>query len=130
MQKSITLSTQDHLGLQRRIDQLLAAQPSLRTRWQPAIDELQRAELLPAELIPADVVRIGSTFTVRDLDTGEDDTFTLAWPEQADIARGRLSVLAPLGVALIGFAAGDEVTWRMPGGLRRLSVRAVSPPAN
>lgn len=130
MQKSITLSTFDHLGLQRRIDQILSVQPQHRARWQPVIDELQRADLLPAELVPADVVRVGSTFTVRDLDTGEDDTFTLAWPEHADIARGKLSVLAPLGVALIGFAAGDEVTWRMPGGLRRLSLLAVNAPAN
>ena len=129
MQKSILLSTHDHLALQCRINQLLALQPRLRVQWQPLIDELQRAELLPAELVPADVVRLGSTFVVRDLDAGDDDTFTLVWPEQADASGGRLSVFAPLGVAVIGFAAGDEITWRMPGGLRRLSIRSVTPPA-
>jgi regulator of nucleoside diphosphate kinase len=128
-QKSILLSTQDHLALQCRINQVVALQPRMRLQWQPLIDELQRAELLPAELLPAEVIRIGSTFVVRDLDTGEDDTFTLVWPEQADASGGRLSVFAPLGVAVIGFSVGDEITWRMPGGLRRLSIRSVTPPA-
>lgn len=128
MQKNILLSAEDHLGLQCRIDQMIAVQPRCRAQWRPLIDELQRAELLPGPLIPADVVRIGADFTVRDLDSGEDDRFTLVWPEHADVARGRLSVFAPLGVALIGFAAGDEVAWQMPGGVRRLSILTVTPP--
>lgn len=90
-------------------------------------DELSRAVVVPEH--PPDVVGIGSVAEVADLESGEVDRYTLTLPEQADVAHGRLSVLAPLGTALLGFAEGDEFEWEMPGGLRRLKIRRVWPTA-
>lgn len=129
MLKSITLSTADHLALRTRLSLIHAQSPGSRSRWQSLHDELERAQVLPVESLPPDIVRVGSTFTTHDLDSDERDTFTLVWPEKADVEQGRLSVLAPLGIAVIGFGEGDEISWTMPGGLRRLRLEAVRAPA-
>ncbi len=129
MLKSITLSTSDHFALGSRLAALLRGQPRRRADWLRLQAELDRAELLPAEVVPANVVRIGSSFIVRDLNTDECDHFELVWPEQADVERGRLSVLAPLGIALLGYSTGDEISWEMPGGERRLRLESVRAPA-
>ena len=127
MLKSITLTTTDYPTLQAHLARALNANPKNRDVWKRLHDELDRAVLLPGELISRDVVRVGSTFTVRDLDSDELDTFTLVWPEQSDVDRGRISVLTPLGTAVIGFAQGDEIDWEMPRGLRRLRLETVNP---
>jgi regulator of nucleoside diphosphate kinase len=62
---------------------------------------------------------------VRDLDTDECEVYTLAYPEEADLAQGTLSVLAPLGTALLGTRAGQIVHVRAPGGVRRLRVERI-----
>ncbi len=128
MPSSITLTTPDHAALSARVAKLLTVESKNRTSWLRLREELERAVILPAEVVSPLVARIGSTFTVRDLDTGERDTFTLSWPEQADVDHGRLSVLTPLGTAVIGYARGDEIVWAMPGGERRLLLEAVDTP--
>lgn len=90
--------------------------------------ELERAVVLPAATFPDDVVRINSTVEVHDLTDGDKARYTLCFPEHAEISAGRLSVFAPLGTALIGFPAGHEFTWEMPGGPRRLRILGVTPP--
>jgi regulator of nucleoside diphosphate kinase len=87
--------------------------------------ELERARILPAADIPADVVTMHSRVRVTDLDGGEQRTLTLVFPAEADAAHGKISVLAPLGTALLGYRAGDTVEWQVPGGLRRFRVDAV-----
>ena len=68
---------------------------------------------------------MNSTVVLRDLDTGEVETYTLVYPNHADIARNRLSVLAPVGTAILGYHVGDVVRWRVPAGVRRLRVEEV-----
>jgi regulator of nucleoside diphosphate kinase len=68
---------------------------------------------------------MNSTVRVGDLETGEEETYTLVYPEEADIEANRLSVLAPVGTALIGYRAGDVVEWPVPAGVRRFRVEAV-----
>jgi regulator of nucleoside diphosphate kinase len=87
--------------------------------------ELDRAVVVPTR--PPNVVGLESTVAVLDLDTDEVDHYTLTLPERADPARGRLSVLAPLGTALLGYAEGAEIAWEMPGGTRRLRLTRVAP---
>jgi len=84
--------------------------------------ELERALLLSPDAVPADVVAMGSTVQVLDLANGASGQYTLAYPADSDPAAGRISVLAPLGTALLGYREGDEVEWQMPGGLRRLRI--------
>jgi regulator of nucleoside diphosphate kinase len=89
------------------------------------IAELERAEIVLSDEIPNDVVTMNSTVVLRDMDTGESETFTLVYPNHANIARNRLSVLAPAGTAILGYQVGDVVRWCVPAGVRRLRIEEV-----
>ena len=120
----IRLSETDH----RRLRDLLAAlshdprsvRLTVRLR-----DELLRAVIEPTR--PPDAAGLDCRVELLDLDTRETEAYTLTLPERADIALGRLSVLTPLGTAILGYAVGDEFEWEMPGGWRRLRVTRVTP---
>jgi len=71
------------------------------------------------------VVTLHAAVRVRDLESGERQELTLVSPREADVSAGRISVLAPLGTALIGYRQGDVVERLMPGGLRRLLIEEV-----
>jgi regulator of nucleoside diphosphate kinase len=87
--------------------------------------ELQQASIVRPEDVPRNVVTMNSTVTLRDLETREKETYTLVYPEKADIANDRLSVLAPVGTAILGQRVGDELKWRVPAGWRRFKVERV-----
>ena len=87
--------------------------------------ELERAEVVADGEVPPDVVTMNSTARVRDLSTGATAVYTVVFPPEADVASNRISVLAPVGTALIGYRRGDEVEWRTPGGARRLLIEEV-----
>jgi regulator of nucleoside diphosphate kinase len=72
---------------------------------------------------------MNATVRVRDLESGRLQELTLVNPHEADVSAGRISVLAPLGTALLGQHQGDVVERVMPGGLRRLLIEDVSQPA-
>ena len=75
--------------------------------------------------IPPDVVTMNSRLRLLDLDSGKEMLFTLVFPSDADSDQGRISILAPLGTAVLGFRRGDTFEWRMPGRVRRLRVEEV-----
>lgn len=87
--------------------------------------ELDRAVVVPPREVTPDVVTMRSTVELTDLDTGETETHTLVFPEEADIDQGKLSVLAPIGTAVLGCRVGDEFEWQVPAGVRRLRVAGV-----
>jgi regulator of nucleoside diphosphate kinase len=87
--------------------------------------ELRRAQVVPRSQLPPDAVTMNSTVRLRDLETGEEETYTLVYPEEADIEADRLSILAPVGTALLGYRAGDVVEWPVPAGVRRFRVEKV-----
>lgn len=92
--------------------------------------ELDRAEVLPDNRVPYDAVRMGSTVRYRTGD-GAERTATLAYPADADIGAGRISVLTPVGTALIGLRPGQSISWRTRTGRRQvLTVLAVTPPTD
>lgn len=88
--------------------------------------ELLRAEVVDASEIAPDVVTMNSRVQYRDEDTGEVREVTLSYPKDVSLEPGRVSVLAPVGAALIGLSVGQEIEWEQPGGrhkrLRILSV--------
>ncbi|HVL21103.1 MAG TPA: nucleoside diphosphate kinase regulator [Amaricoccus sp.] len=92
--------------------------------------EVARATVLPSAEMPADVVNIGSAVRYRDEMTGREQTVSLVLPQNVDIDRGRISVLTPVGAALIGLRAGATIGWETrEGAERRLTVLAVTPAA-
>lgn len=87
-------------------------QPNLRALR----EELDSATIVDPEEVPPDVVTLDSTVTLCDSRSSYEDTYKLVHPEQVDIAEGQLSVLAPVGTAILGCRVGDEVRWPVPGG--------------
>lgn len=85
-------------------------------------EELDRAVIVEPEEIPPDVITMNSRVCLKDLDTGEKMTFHLVFPQDADIERGRISVLAPIGTAMIGYGVGETVEWEVPAGTRKLEI--------
>src|SRR5687768_18444428 len=71
--------------------------------------ELARAEVVASADVPADVVTMHSTVRVRELDGGTSAVYTIVFPVDADLERNRISILAPIGTALIGYRAGDLI---------------------
>ena len=86
---------------------------------------LERCRVVEPESVPKGVVTMHSKVKVRDLQAGESETYTLVFPDDADINEGRLSVLAPLGTALLGARVGDVVEFAAPAGTRRLKVEKI-----
>lgn len=91
-------------------------------------NELARAQIVKPEEMPAGVVALYSTARLRDLDTGEIIACTLTLPDEADFEQGRVSVLAPIGTAILGYRERDVVEWPVPAGMRRLRIMKVRSP--
>ena len=85
-------------------------------------EHLSRRKLVPTTEVPRSVVTMHSEVRVGDPKGGEVETYTLVYPDDADITAGKLSVLAPMGAALLGAREGQVVTFETPGGVRRLKV--------
>jgi regulator of nucleoside diphosphate kinase len=87
--------------------------------------ELAHAIVVSPEKVPPSVVTMNSEVEVVDLQTDERRSLTVVFPSMAGIDVGRISVLAPLGTALIGSCEGAHVAWQTPRGLRQLQVHRV-----
>ncbi|PWC12989.1 nucleoside diphosphate kinase regulator [Brenneria corticis] len=79
-------------------------------------DELDRAEILPPTDIPAEVVTMNSQIRFLDLNTREEHVRTLVYPSAMKDSKTQLSVMAPLGAALLGLHVGDAMSWKLPNG--------------
>ena len=86
--------------------------------------ELDRAEEVEPEAIPRDVVTMNSAVRLKDLDSGETRVYRLIFPTQTRTSDA-VSVLAPIGTAMLGYRVGDVIEWRVPKGIRRLKVLEV-----
>ena len=87
--------------------------------------KLKRAFGVDAREVAGDIITMNSRAELVDLDTGEKVTFSVVFPRDADIEVGRISVLAPLGAAMLGYRVGDEFDWNVPYGRRRFKVTQI-----
>lgn len=120
--RPIIISTEDHERLRSLFYSGFAAAFSDEPYLQSLRGELDIAEIVDPKEMPPDVVTMNSTVRLRDVRGGEVDTYTLVYPEDADIAEGRLSVLAPIGTAILGYRVGDLVRWNVPKGPVRIRI--------
>jgi regulator of nucleoside diphosphate kinase len=91
--------------------------------------ELELAFIAERDEVARDVITMHTRVHVLDLKSSQRRELVLVFPWESDAAAGRISVLAPLGTALLGYREGDEVEWTMPGGLRQLRIEKVSQPS-
>jgi len=87
--------------------------------------ELDRAEIVAPEEIPADVITMNSKVILTDLTDNSTMELILSYPEKADVGEGRVSILAPIGTAMLGYRVGDVIEWDTPAGKTSLRVEKV-----
>jgi regulator of nucleoside diphosphate kinase len=87
--------------------------------------ELERAEIVDPKQIPPDVVTMRSKVRLKDLVSGDANTYSLVFPTEANFTEGKISILAPIGTAILGYKRGDTIEWPVPAGVRRLKVDEV-----
>lgn len=120
--RKLIISTDDHDKLNLLLCSRLARAFADKAHLQSLRDELNIATLVPSEDVPPDVVTMNSTVRIRDVQSDEVDTYTLVYPQDADIAKGKLSILAPVGTAILGYRVGDLVQWQVPSGRVRFRI--------
>ena len=126
-EQAIMLTDQDHARLSGMVERMRRqADPDMARALNQLSRELDRADKAPAAGTPGDVVTMNSEVVFRDVKTGERLRYRVTWPENSDPASGRISVLAPIGMALIGARAGQVVEWMVPAGKRRFLVEKVT----
>jgi regulator of nucleoside diphosphate kinase len=87
--------------------------------------ELDRAEIVDPKDIPSDVITMRSKVRLKDLVSGQSATYSLVFPTEANFADGKISVLAPIGTAILGYRQGDTIEWPVPSGMRQLKVEEI-----
>lgn len=87
--------------------------------------EIDRATVVKATEIPADVITMNSKVSIEDIQSGEEMVFTLVYPENANLLEDKISVLAPMGTAALGYRVGDIYEWETPEGIRSMRVKSV-----
>jgi regulator of nucleoside diphosphate kinase len=88
-------------------------------------DEIKRAKIVEQTEIPGDVITMNSRVQIRDIDSGEQMEVSLVYPSASNAAAKRISILAPIGTAILGYRKGDTVEWEVPAGVRRLKIEDV-----
>ncbi len=118
----VVLSRFDRDRLERLLDRM-GPRPEL----EALRDEIERAEIVEPEAVPEDVVTMNSVVRFVDEESGSERVVKLVFPGHADVESGRISVLAPVGSALLGLSVGDSIDWPLPQGrTRRLRVVAIT----
>lgn len=124
MRDRIYITEADFDRLRRLIDGLRAGGSFDYEHLATLEEELDRAEIVEPTAVPSDVVTMNSVVRLKDLDSGDVLTYKLLFPTQARTGNG-ISVLAPIGTAILGYREGDVIEWRVPKGIRRLKVLEV-----
>jgi regulator of nucleoside diphosphate kinase len=92
--------------------------------------ELDRAIIKKEGVLDESIIRINSHVTVEDIKTKQQMNIKIVMPSQSNIKDGKVSILAPLSVAIIGFKENDEVEWQLPAGIKNLKIITVTNTAN
>ncbi len=125
LKPKISITASDHARLRSLAEAATARMPDV-AEW--LADELDRARIIGDDRSPSGVVRMGDGVAFRDNTTGHMQTVSLVYPEEADITLKKISVLTPIGVALIGMSAGESISWQTrTGEVRDLTVTEVHP---
>lgn len=89
-------------------------------------EELSRAQVVADENLPRDVVSMNSRVTFQDLENGKETMVTIVYPHETNIEENKISILAPVGSALIGLRVGQVIQWPIPNGKeKKIKVVAV-----
>ncbi|MBZ0111333.1 MAG: nucleoside diphosphate kinase regulator [Thermoanaerobaculia bacterium] len=121
--RKIYMTTQDR----KRLESIgrMADQDRDRGDLFDLFQEIQQAKVVAPEDVPPDVITMNSRARLLDLDQGETVEYALVYPQDADFSKGKISVIAPIGAAMLGYRVGSVINWITPGGKKRFKVEAV-----
>lgn len=123
--RSIHVTSQDLQRLRHVIGSAANESALNRQHLEMLSGELDRAVIIDDESIPPDVIRMRTHVRIRDSRSKQSEDYTLVYPWEADVHLNLISVLAPLGTALLGYREGDRIDWQLPGGARELHVEKI-----
>lgn len=118
----VIITRTDYEILNSYVKNLHGMQVSEKENFSKLSGELKKAEIVDDDMLPSNVVRLGSTVVIKDLLTNRDMTVTIVLPLKADIKQKKVSVLAPIGTALIGFKKDQTVSWNVPSGKKDFKI--------
>lgn len=120
--RKIFITENDMWRLNRSFQITTALVGRNRQHFENLQEKLDRAEIVEPKKIPEDVITMNSQIRLKNLDTGEEMTYWLVFPDKTNVSPNALSVLAPMGTALLGYKEGDIIELDVPGGIKKLLV--------
>lgn len=121
-QRTLYITKFDMDRLLELIDGLRSAPKANQANLDVLEKELYRGVLVDPQNVPHDVITMNSSVSIIDADSGEKMNYTLVFPSAANITNHKLSILAPLGMALLGYRKGDVIEWQVPSGVKKFIV--------
>ena len=121
----VVLLKRDHQILSDYVNNLHGMQVNERENFKRLSEELKKAKIVSEKNFPEDVIRINSQVVIKDVETNKEMKITVVMPNHADIKEKKISILAPIGTALIGFRKGREVSWDVPAGRKTFIIMEV-----
>lgn len=121
----VILTKTDYEILDSYVKNLHGMQVNEKENFSKLSGELKKAQIVEDDNLAADIIRLGSSAVIKDLLTNRDMTVTIVLPQHADIKQKKVSVLAPIGTALIGFKKGQTVSWNVPSGKKDFKIMDV-----
>lgn len=122
---SVVILKKDYDILSGLLSNMQGMQVNERENFRKLQGELSKAEIVDETKMPEDVVRLNSLVTIMDLQSKKEMKLTLVLPGEADIKEKKVSILAPIGTALIGFKKGKKVSWEVPAGKKDFEITDV-----
>ncbi len=125
MSRQIFITQLDKERLQKLIDGAKEFEPGSKEYLRNLEQELNLAQVVASEKVPHDVITMNSKVLLKDLETEEEMIYTLVYPADADLTEYKISVLAPVGTAILGFREGEVIEWKVPDGMVHLKVEKI-----
>ncbi|TCL37382.1 regulator of nucleoside diphosphate kinase [Anaerospora hongkongensis] len=125
MSRTIFITCTDRERLEKLIQTEEEFVPGSKTHLTELKSELKRAVIVESQAIPEDVITMRSQVLLKDLSSNEEMVCTLVYPDEADMLEGKISVLAPIGMAILGYRENDRVEWATPGGIAQLQIEKI-----
>lgn len=122
---NLVISDTDAKRLRQMLEGAVDSSGFDRSSRQALEEEIEKARVVPSNQIPPDVVTMHSRVRIVDMRTGEQMVYQIVYPHEANYAEWKISILAPIGTALLGYSVGAEIDWNVPSGSRRLWIAAV-----
>ncbi len=124
-QHQIVITSEDRQQLLQLLQLEFKSVTGCKSHLFDLLKELHRADVVAPAEVPDDVVTMDSVVELSDLDSKDTEVFTLVFPDCEDVKENMLSIFSPIGTAILGYRVGDEVSWLLPIGERRVKIERI-----